>query len=107
MAKLNMPKINIGSELSGVKSEINGQFDINGMINGKINDVQNIANKAGINIKLPKVNIPTGDITKSITGSFGDVEKTIAESQNQMNSIDVDVDEDLLKEAGLNGMSFG
>ena len=77
------------------------------MINGKINDVQNIANKAGINIKLPKVNIPTGDITKSITGSFGDVEKTIAESQNQMNSIDVDVDEDLLKEAGLNGMSFG
>ena len=107
MAKINMPKMDIGSELNDVKSEINGQFDINNMINGKINDVQNIANKAGINIKLPKVNIPTGDITKSITGSFGDVEKTIADSQNQINSMDVDIDDNLLKEAGLNGISFG
>lgn len=107
MAKINMPKFNIGSELSGVKSEINGQLNIDSMINDKIGSVQGLINKTGANIKLPKAKISTNDITKSITGGFGDVEKTIADSQNQMNNVNIDVDENLLKEAGLNGLTFG
>lgn len=83
-------------------------IDINKIANDNLGKISQTAKKVGINIDIPKVNIPETGITKTINDSISQVSKTYDDSMGQVNDISNMDTDSLLKESGIDmsGISF-
>ena len=94
---------------SGINlGDLSNGIDINKIANDNLGKISGMAKKVGINVDIPKVNIPETGITKTTNDSFSEVSKTYDESMGQVNDINNMNANSLLKESGIDmsGISF-